>query len=238
VRVSLLGGRAGDVRRLSSLGAACGYTFLISEHAFSEYIGSDGGPVAFVIHADALLDVTRDALRAIRAEPRFRGAVAILSLSAEHLAQGNPSQLGFDDFVVDPYSDVELRERVRLHRRQTATAVIQNQLEFPGLVVDLAGRSARTDGRSVALAAREFALLAYFAARPGRVLSREELLREVWGHAYEGGPRTVDIHVRRLRKKLGVALPLETLRGLGYKLGASPEGEANSSLPDDLSLAV
>ena len=88
------------------------------------------------------------------------------------------------------------------------------------------------------LAAREFALLAHLVARPGRVLSRQEILREVWDPAYGGSPRTVDIHVRRLRKKLGTALPLETLRGLGYKLAASPKLEAGPRTRDGLSLAV
>ena len=76
------------------------------------------------------------------------------------------------------------------------------------------------DGRPISLTAKEFALLAYLCERRGKVLSREHLLARVWGNRYEGGPRTVDIHVRRLRAKLGDALPLETLRGSGYKLRA------------------
>jgi DNA-binding response OmpR family regulator len=66
-------------------------------------------------------------------------------------------------------------------------------------------------------------LLAFLAQNRGRVLSREALLARVWGARYEGGPRTVDIHVRRLRMKLGDALPLETLRGAGYKLRTPDE---------------
>jgi DNA-binding response OmpR family regulator len=81
------------------------------------------------------------------------------------------------------------------------------------------------DGRPIALTAKEFALLAYLCERRGKVLSREHLLARVWGNRYEGGPRTVDIHVRRLRAKLGEALPLETLRGSGYKLRAPDSDE-------------
>ena len=79
------------------------------------------------------------------------------------------------------------------------------------------------DGRRVVLTAKEFALLAFLAANRGRVFSRETLLARVWGSRYEGGARTVDIHVRRLRAKLGNSLPLETLRGAGYKVPAPSE---------------
>jgi DNA-binding response OmpR family regulator len=80
------------------------------------------------------------------------------------------------------------------------------------------------NGQAVALTAKEFALLVYLCERRGKVLSRDHLLARVWGNRYDGGPRTVDIHVRRLRAKLGDALPLETLRGSGYKL-RMPEAE-------------
>ena len=74
------------------------------------------------------------------------------------------------------------------------------------------------------LTAKEFALLAFLAQNRGRVFSRESLLARVWGGRYEGGARTVDIHVRRLRMKLGDAFPLETLRGAGYKLRSPGDG--------------
>jgi DNA-binding response OmpR family regulator len=92
-------------------------------------------------------------------------------------------------------------------------------------VVDKAGHEVYVDGKPVQLTAKEFALLAYLCERRGKVLSREHLLARVWGNRYEGGPRTVDIHVRRLRAKLGSALPLETLRGSGYKLRAPDSDE-------------
>jgi DNA-binding response OmpR family regulator len=237
MQISLIGGRSSDARWLARLGAARGHTFLISELAAATS-DSEQEPEAFVIHAHAVLDVTRDALRAIRVEPHFQRALAIASLSAEQVARRDASELGFDDFVVRPHSEAEVLERVRLYRRRDVGTGAEAALVFPGFVVDRAGHSVRADGRAVALTAREFALLVHFAARPGRAQSRDDLLREVWGHGYEGGPRTVDIHVRRLRKKLGAALPLETLRGFGYKLDASPEPEAKSGPRDGLSLAV
>ena len=88
-----------------------------------------------------------------------------------------------------------------------------------------ASRTLHVDGRAVQLTAREFALFTHLCQWRGRVLSREHLLTSVWGSRYSGGRRTVDIHVRSLRAKLGNALPLETVRGSGYRLrsaGDSP----------------
>ena len=103
------------------------------------------------------------------------------------------------------------------------------------VVIDRAAHDVTLDGRRIVLTAKEFALLAFLATNRGRVFSREALLGRVWGARYEGGARTVDIHVRRLRAKLGEALPLETLRGAGYKLrsphetGGSSEGEGEGN---------
>jgi len=88
-----------------------------------------------------------------------------------------------------------------------------------GLVVDLARREARARDISVALATREFDLLAFFARNQGLALSRQQLLDGVWGVDWYGDERTVDVHVRQLRKKMGDDLPLATVWGVGYRLG-------------------
>jgi DNA-binding response OmpR family regulator len=85
-----------------------------------------------------------------------------------------------------------------------------------GLVIDALAHEVSLHGESVPLTVREFALLHYLYERRGVVITREELLRDVWGDRYDGGPRTVDIHIRRLRAKLG-AQWFETTRGIGYK---------------------
>jgi DNA-binding response OmpR family regulator len=97
-------------------------------------------------------------------------------------------------------------------------------------------------GRPVPLTAKEFALLAYLFERRGSVLSREHLVARVWGMQYDGGSRTVDVHVRRLRLKLGSALKIETVRGDGYKLGRKSRSALaahtlGSSLPSNESYA-
>ncbi|MBK6698241.1 MAG: winged helix-turn-helix transcriptional regulator [Myxococcales bacterium] len=100
------------------------------------------------------------------------------------------------------------------------------------LVVDLVAHEVRVQGRAVVTTAREFSLLAFLVGNRGRVFSREALLARVWGARYEGGARTVDIHVRRLRAKLGDALPLETVRGAGYKLRTPSEAPSDADYGD------
>ncbi|QXC63050.1 winged helix-turn-helix domain-containing protein [Aquihabitans sp. G128] len=88
-----------------------------------------------------------------------------------------------------------------------------------GLVeIDLERREARAEGRPVALATKEFDLLAHLGANRGRALTRQQLLDGAWGVAWEGDQRTVDVHVRQLRRKLGPGLPLATVWGVGYRL--------------------
>jgi len=85
--------------------------------------------------------------------------------------------------------------------------------------IDSERREVRNEGVPVAMTAREFDLLAYLAENEGLVLSRRQLLDGVWGPDWYGDDRTVDVHVRQLRKKLGAALPLATVWGVGYRLG-------------------
>lgn len=89
------------------------------------------------------------------------------------------------------------------------------------LVIDRWGHDVRLNGRAVTLTAKEFALLTFLYEHRGQALSREQVLGTVWGETYRGGRRTVDVHVRRLRAKLRDYLPLDTLRGVGYRLSAA-----------------
>ncbi len=161
-------------------------------------------------------------LRALRKESSFDGVGALIALTVGQIARVEPSS-GFDDFVLHPYVPEELYARIRAIEWRRSEFSTDERLKVGTLIVDKAAHSVSVNGRVVPLTAKEFALLAYLCERRGRVHTREHLLARVWGNRYEGGPRTVDIHVRRLRAKLGEALPLETLRGSGYKLRA-PEG--------------
>jgi DNA-binding response OmpR family regulator len=95
------------------------------------------------------------------------------------------------------------------------------RIQFGSIQIDCTSYDVWANGAPVVLTARERGLLVYLAARLGRLITREELLSQVWGQRYDGGPRTVDIHISRLRRKLGQELPLVTLRGFGYRLDAS-----------------
>jgi DNA-binding response OmpR family regulator len=182
------------------------------------FVENDGEPArAIVIEGGERPDLAIAALRAVRREPRLEEVPAILAIPSRQVTGVDPSS-GFDDFIVLPYVPAELYARIRALEWKRSEFLTEERLKMGGLVIDRAAHEVTVDGRRVALTAKEFALLAFLASNRGRVFSRETLLARVWGMAYDGGARTVDIHVRRLRAKLGHALPLETLRGAGYKL--------------------
>jgi transcriptional regulator len=172
---------------------------------------------ALIFEAGERPDLAAAVLRAARKTPGLGEAPAIVALPPRQITTFDPSS-GFDDFIIVPCVPAELYARIRALEWRRSEFATEERLKVGRLVVDRAAHEV-----SVALTAKEFALLVFLAANRGRVFSRDALLARVWGSRYEGGARTVDIHVRRLRAKLGDALPLETLRGAGYKLRV-PEG--------------
>ena len=172
---------------------------------------------AIVVEAGERPDFAVSSLRALRKDERLRDQPAIVVLAERQVALLEPSA-GFDDFLVAPVKSVELYARIRKLEWQKSEFLTDERVKVGGMVIDRASREVSVDGRRISLTAKEFNLLAFLAANRGRVFGRDVLLARVWGARYEGGARTVDIHVRRLRAKFGDALPLETLRGAGYKL--------------------
>jgi DNA-binding winged helix-turn-helix (wHTH) protein len=186
----------------------------------------DVRPRALVFEALDRPDLAVAALRAVRKEPYFDNVGALIAVTVGQVPRVEPSS-GFDDFVLHPYVPEELYGRIRALEWRRSEFATEERHKVGTIVIDKAGHEVTVDGRPIQLTAKEFSLLAYLCERRGKVLSREHLLARVWGNRYDGGPRTVDIHVRRLRAKLGDALPLETLRGSGYKLRA-PDVEDSS----------
>jgi DNA-binding response OmpR family regulator len=188
---------------------------------------------ALVFDAGERADGAVRLLAAVRRDPYFESVGTLLILQAEQ-AGALTLPGGFDDFVLYPCSVEELSIRVRAlgHRRTLLGS--GSYLDDSGVVVDETSRDVIVDGRTVQLTAREFALFTYLCEWRGKVLSREHLLARVWGSRYSGGRRTVDIHVRRLRAKLGPNLAIETLRGSGYRLRREPPAFA-AQIPEPFS---
>lgn len=127
---------------------------------------------------------------------------------------------GFDDWLLPGASPVELETRLRLMVERATIERGQRAASVGDLVVDEDSYQVRLRGRPLDLTFREFELLKALASAPDRVFTRDLLLQEVWGYDYFGGSRTVDVHVRRLRAKLGPEYEsmIATVRGVGYKL--------------------
>ena len=131
---------------------------------------------------------------------------------------------GADDYIVKPYSAAQVLARVRAVLRRSApeTSLDSSVVKIANLEIDPQGREVRLDGQLLTLTRKEFDLLHYLAQRPGQVVSKRDLLADVWNLPWGGGDRTVDVHVSWLRRKLGesAAEPrfLHSVRGVGVKL--------------------
>ena len=135
---------------------------------------------------------------------------------------GLTSDWGVDDVILDTAGPAEVEARLRLAVGRTAEAAAVDDMgpiTAGSLVIDEATYSVRLRGRLLDLTYKEFELLKYLAQHPGRVFTRSQLLQEVWGYDYFGGTRTVDVHVRRLRAKLGTdyEVLIGTVRNVGYR---------------------
>ena len=159
-------------------------------------------------------------LRAVSAVP-----VIIASARADDPSLVGALDAGADDYVVKPFTSAQLDARVRAVLRRTASGRERpSTLTVGGLSVDLTGRRVHLDGTEVELTPREFDLLAHLAERPGEVVTKRDLLVEVWRQPWGGSDKTVDVHLSWLRRKLGETADapryVHSVRGVGVRLSA------------------
>jgi len=158
--------------------------------------------------------------RAVRADPSFADLpIIMLTARADEVDRIVGLELGADDYVTKPFSPRELRLRVQaVLRRRAAPSEEKASLDYGGIRLDVLRHRCYAGGREVALTAKEFDLLEQLMRRPGRVMTREQLIDVVWGEDITVTTRTIDTHLKRLREKLGASGTLiETVRGIGYR---------------------
>lgn len=162
----------------------------------------------------------RDGLSVLRQIREKKNAVPVVLLTARTALDERVEglNLGADDYLTKPFYVEELIARLHaLGRRATGQSL--TVLQAGELVVNLVTREVKNNGADVRLTAREFALLEYLMRSPGRVFSRTQILEHVWGYDFDPNTNLVDVHVQRLRKKLGASGDsfIETIRGVGYR---------------------
>ena len=172
----------------------------------------------------AIVDLMMPGLDGMEVCRRLRSGgerVPVLMLTARDEEPDRVSglELGADDYLTKPFSPRELVARVKAVLRRAEPWLEEARLSARDVVVLRDAREVRVAGEPVSLTSREFDLLSILLGNPDRVLTRELLLDRVWGLAFPGGTRTVDMHVATLRRKLGRPELVQTVRGVGYKLG-------------------
>ena len=198
------------------------------------YLERDGFQVVHVRSGeDALVELPRHPIRLIvldiglpgidgfevcrRVRAKDRTPIIMLTARDEEVDRVAGLEVGADDYVPKPFSPRELAARVKAVLRRAEPQPEAAVLTLGPIVLDPAAHEVHVDGREVELTSKEFDLLRHLMENPGVVLSRDTLLDRVWGMAYPGETRTVDVHVGQLRKKLELPEAIRTVRGAGYK---------------------
>jgi DNA-binding response OmpR family regulator len=191
----------------------------------ADALAQSGGDVSLIILDLMLPDIDGiDVCRSIRQ----RSDVPILMLTArdEDVDKIIGLEVGADDYLTKPFNPRELVARVKSILRRAAPErrdAESAQLRHGELVIDAGRREVRVGEQEIQLAPKEFDLLWELLDHRGLVLTRDQLLERVWGYTFAGDTRTVDVHVRQLRRKLGDASPIVTVWGVGYKVAPARE---------------
>jgi len=194
----------------------------------AEPVALVGAPPADVIIVDARTDLASAKSLCKILTTTGAGSPIIVVLTEGGLTAVN-AEWGIDDVLLDSAGPAEVDARLRLAVGRQSLDKGSNLIRASGVVIDEASYSAKAHGRTLDLTFKEFELLRFFATHPSRVFTREQLLSEVWGYDYFGGTRTVDVHVRRLRAKLGdMESIIGTVRNVGYRFNLH-EDDADQS---------
>ena len=174
-------------------------------------------PAADVVIVDARQDLASAKSLCKLLRTTGLGTPLVLALTEGGLTAVS-AEWGVDEVILTTAGPAEVDARIRLVIDRLAQQGSDSKIQASGVVIDEASYSAKVHGRPLDLTYKEFELLRFLAAHPSRVFTREQLLSEVWGYDYFGGTRTVDVHVRRLRAKLGELDSLiGTVRNVGYR---------------------
>ena len=160
-------------------------------------------------------------LSKLKASPKNRD-IPVIMLTAKGAEYDKVKALdaGADDYVTKPFGMMELVSRIKAVLRRSRKTEEKSQIELSGVCMNIKKHDVTVNGKEVALTLKEFELLEKLMLNKGIVLTRDQLLTEIWGYDFDGETRTVDVHVRTLRQKLGEKGDLiQTVRGVGYRVG-------------------
>ena len=160
-------------------------------------------------------------LKKLKSSPKTKG-IPVIMVTAKGTEYDKVIGLdsGADDYVTKPFGMMELVSRIKAVLRRSGKVEDRIDMEFSGVRMDIKKHEVTVDGKQVALTLKEFELLEKLMRNQGIVLTRDQLLTEIWGYDFDGETRTVDVHIRTLRQKLGTKGEIiQTVRGVGYRIG-------------------
>lgn len=207
-------------------------SYNLTKEGYTVYTAKDGNDAlekARLVNPDLfILDIMMpykngiEVCRALRSQPKFKDSpVILLTALSDEGSHIKGLDSGADDFITKPVSPKILLSRVSALFRRTQTEE-NNIITAGNITIDATKYMVAVNGVSVILAKKEFELLHLLATKPGRVFLRNEILEQVWGNDVIVGDRTIDVHIRKIRQKLGVNC-ISTIKGVGYKFEYEPE---------------
>ncbi|MFT4154630.1 response regulator transcription factor [Parafilimonas sp.] len=207
-------------------------SYNLTKEGYTVYAAKDGNDAlekAKLINPDLfILDIMMpykngiEVCRALRSQPKFKEApIILLTALSDETSHIKGLDSGADDFITKPVSPKILLSRVNALFRRTQGEE-SNVIAAGNITIDPSKYTVAVNGSSVVLAKKEFELLHLLATKPGRVFLRNEILEQVWGNEVIVGDRTIDVHIRKIRQKIGVNC-ISTIKGVGYKFEYEPE---------------